>query len=81
MNMELQININLDDLVEVELTEYGLERYNHHYITIPGVIPKTDPHHITNLWKLFEVFGRYTDISSNPMFKKNIICVKSKLKK
>lgn len=74
--------INLNTYVKVQLTAFGVEIYNHQYDWAVGRLQNFDrPYPIIDedgymtieLWRLFEIYGKYVGCARDQIFKGSLI--------
>jgi hypothetical protein len=74
--------INLNAYVKVQLTKFGAEIYNHQYDWAIGRLQNferpypavdEDGYMTIELWRLFEIYGKYVGCARDQIFKGSII--------
>lgn len=80
------MKLNINNRVEVVLTDAGLEMYKDHYRKIDASIPcdtsyftgethRTDKELSTQLWSLFEIFHSSMSMTGSQVFEDNNITI------
>ena len=66
--------MNINDMVEVDLTVYGIDIYYSRHIGFPALMELIKDGKLkTQLWCLFETFGPYMHMGSKQIFVDNRI--------